>query len=287
MSQTTECFAGVPQNTEYFASTNVPVPAQPQNQSTAERCDESVLQNNQEEADERDQKRRRILCSVHVLEIFRERPPRNESEHTFVQSTPMVKTLARKYSIEDRNVRDIWNRRCYSKVTRSEWTLQEVASDPLARSTLDEKTLASITPAMTRKAGRPAGSKDSVQRSRKYTSIGPKKSNENYQQDVQQWDASSDVCSEERSGEMIKAPAGSGETPFSHGEEWKDWAQSNSTFTFGQKSSLSLYAFPTFDSFSYCFNPDPGMFSFLDERAASRRKLRAQESSGIARRTKA
>jgi len=104
--------------------------------------------------------RRTPLSHKAVMEIFAERPQRTEHERTFPVSTRHIKELAKRFCVQDRTVRDIWNRRSWVDVTRPAWTLEEIASDPNERASLDEKTLAEVIPAQTRKRGRPAGARD-------------------------------------------------------------------------------------------------------------------------------
>ena len=94
------------------------------------------------------QKRRAILTEQQAIEIFRIGSD---------DSTPIVvssaKVVARRYGINERAVRDIWNQRTWTHAT---W--------PIAQST---------GPTADKKMGRPIGSKDSSPRRQKLAAATP------------------------------------------------------------------------------------------------------------------
>lgn len=63
------------------------------------------------------------LTVATVLEIYRVRPPLGQSR---VGYTHVTREIANHFSIVDRTVRDIWNRRSWRSTTRPLWTAEEI-----------------------------------------------------------------------------------------------------------------------------------------------------------------
>jgi len=105
---------------------------------------------------------RSYLTPDAVLAVFRVRPPRTASG-VFIPSTASSRALAEKYNISDKTVRDIWNRKCWAKVTRPLWTDAETIAEGLQRAS-SPSSPSSVVPAKTRAPGRPKGAKDTVLR---------------------------------------------------------------------------------------------------------------------------
>lgn len=109
--------------------------------------------------------RRTSLHEKAVLEIFASRPHRN-SEGVFFPSTAASKDLAKKFHIADKTVRDIWNRRSWSKVTRPHFNDAEVKAEEEKTHGMNGSGILVIA-AKTRAPGRPRGATDTVLRKRK------------------------------------------------------------------------------------------------------------------------
>lgn len=95
------------------------------------------------------------LTTDQVLEIFSLRPARNHDHQTYIPSKSISQTLSTRFSIGERSIRDIWNRRSWRDVTRPMWTIAEVAADPAASALVEPSLLARVIPVQTRKPGRP------------------------------------------------------------------------------------------------------------------------------------
>lgn len=103
--------------------------------------------------------RRSVLSKAAVVEIFAARPSRSE-DGVYLPSTLLSKELAKKFNIANKTVRDIWDRRCWSKVTRELWTEAEVKAEEAGEcGSTDGEVVAK-----TRKPGRPKGAADTVSR---------------------------------------------------------------------------------------------------------------------------
>eukprot|EP00288_Rhodomonas_lens_P013287 CAMPEP_0177703196 /NCGR_PEP_ID=MMETSP0484_2-20121128/7543_1 /TAXON_ID=354590 /ORGANISM="Rhodomonas lens, Strain RHODO" /LENGTH=248 /DNA_ID=CAMNT_0019214535 /DNA_START=42 /DNA_END=788 /DNA_ORIENTATION=+ len=106
--------------------------------------------------------RRGQLTADVVLAIFELRPMRSELDGTFVPCARLVRKLAGQFQVKERTVRDIWNRRSWSNVTRPLWTPSEVVAEFGAYQ--GDVNFMHVLPAQTRKRGRPMGSKDATKR---------------------------------------------------------------------------------------------------------------------------
>eukprot|EP00961_Rhodomonas_salina_P099963 1344415-Rhodomonas_salina.2 len=69
--------------------------------------------------------RRSQLSADVVLAIFELRPNRSELDGTFVPCAKLVRKLSDQFQVKERTVRDIWNRRSWSQVTRPLWNPSE------------------------------------------------------------------------------------------------------------------------------------------------------------------
>eukprot|EP00961_Rhodomonas_salina_P275197 3717765-Rhodomonas_salina.1 len=106
--------------------------------------------------------RRGQLTADVVLAIFDLRPMRSELDGTFVPCARLVRKLSSQFQVKERTVRDIWNRRSWSNVTRPLWTPSEVVAEFGAFQ--GDVNFMHVLPAQTRKRGRPMGSKDATKR---------------------------------------------------------------------------------------------------------------------------
>mmetsp|Transcript_48720 Transcript_48720/g.115685 ORF Transcript_48720/g.115685 Transcript_48720/m.115685 type:complete len:244 (+) Transcript_48720:1-732(+) len=107
--------------------------------------------------------RRTQLTPEVVLAIFEGRPKRSELDGTFVPCAKLVRKLSMQFQVKERTVRDIWNRRSWSNVTRPLWTPSEIVAEFGAYKGVNP-TFMHVLPAQTRKRGRPMGSKDATKR---------------------------------------------------------------------------------------------------------------------------
>eukprot|EP00288_Rhodomonas_lens_P014923 CAMPEP_0177698622 /NCGR_PEP_ID=MMETSP0484_2-20121128/5144_1 /TAXON_ID=354590 /ORGANISM="Rhodomonas lens, Strain RHODO" /LENGTH=230 /DNA_ID=CAMNT_0019209737 /DNA_START=18 /DNA_END=710 /DNA_ORIENTATION=+ len=107
--------------------------------------------------------RRSQLSAEVVLAIFEGRPKRSELDGTFVPCAKLVRKLSMQFQVKERTVRDIWNRRSWSNVTRPLWTPSEIVAEFGAYKGVNP-TFMHVLPAQTRKRGRPMGSKDAIKR---------------------------------------------------------------------------------------------------------------------------
>lgn len=95
------------------------------------------------------------LSATDALEIFSVRPARKEGDQTYVPSSTISYTLADRFNVGERTIRDIWNRRSWRDVTRPLWTLSELAADPATSGLMQKSVLEQVMPAQPRKPGRP------------------------------------------------------------------------------------------------------------------------------------
>eukprot|EP00961_Rhodomonas_salina_P150808 2031049-Rhodomonas_salina.1 len=114
----------------------------------------------------RDGGKRNKLSFEVVLAIFERRPLRSEVDGTFVPCAKLCRELSKKYNVQARTIRDIWNRRSWGFVTRPLWTLAEIAAEQGIQDGLNVGSH-TIAPVQMRKRGRPHGAKDTVKRRRK------------------------------------------------------------------------------------------------------------------------
>lgn len=114
--------------------------------------------------------RRGSLAIPAVLEVYASRPART-TDGMFVPSTEWCKEVAKKFEVSDKTIREIWNRKSWSKVTRPLWTEAEVAAEQEAISQTNDGISGhgdgERAIAKTRQPGRPRGAKDTVRRDHK------------------------------------------------------------------------------------------------------------------------
>jgi len=68
------------------------------------------------------------LTPEQVLQIYDARPARRK-DNTFIPCAKFTRELAAQFDINERTVRDIWNRRTRREITRPAWTVEELMAD--------------------------------------------------------------------------------------------------------------------------------------------------------------
>lgn len=105
-----------------------------------------------------------MLTEDEAREIFSQRPQYaldKNGQYTFQSGSSESPTIVgQRYNIGSRSVRDIWNRKSWTRATRPDWTPEEVAAS--AGST--EADTAGVIPVQIRKRGRPCSAKDAFPR---------------------------------------------------------------------------------------------------------------------------
>ena len=95
------------------------------------------------------------LTASEALEIYSLRPARKQGDQTYLPSSTISNSLASRFNVGERTIRDIWNRRSWREITRPLWTLSELAADPETSAMIRPSVLQSVVPAQPRKPGRP------------------------------------------------------------------------------------------------------------------------------------
>jgi len=95
------------------------------------------------------------LTASEALEIYSLRPARKQGDQTYLPSSTISNSLASRFNVGERTIRDIWNRRSWREITRPLWTLSELAADPETSAMIQPSVLQSVVPAQPRKPGRP------------------------------------------------------------------------------------------------------------------------------------
>mmetsp|Transcript_26540 Transcript_26540/g.62736 ORF Transcript_26540/g.62736 Transcript_26540/m.62736 type:complete len:281 (-) Transcript_26540:306-1148(-) len=108
-------------------------------------------------------RKRGSLNKPAALQIYQLRPMRSELDGEFIKITVPSSTLAKLHNVSEKTIRELWNRRCWTSVTRPLWSEAELLAESQSKAAAEASfsVAGNVIPAKTRARGRPRAHRES------------------------------------------------------------------------------------------------------------------------------